>query len=378
MTLTGLPLHISHTFASWRYAVPSKRDLRLDLLRGFCLMVMLIDHLGGNSWMYAITGHGEFYISAAEGFIFISGLVLGLISARQTLAATIERILKRTWTLYLVTISITVGFAATGFLTNLNIWYDVDPKWGENPLAFLVSALTLHTAFHGSDILVLYILLMLISPLAFFAFHQGKGWLVLLVSWLVWLGNLFYPQAFTLSFHTVFPLAAWQPIFFSALVIGYYRSWLARHFSARKLYYALVLLLALLLLANYHLNLWPELQAPLSDKAALPLPRMVAIGVYLQTFMLLTTWGWGIISARLGWLLLPLGKSGLWVFSMHLIVMVLFRSIPGYFDMGITGGTIGQVLAILALWGTAIARNYVTSIRWRELFALPINIRTRS
>lgn len=378
MTVTSLPLHISRVFTSWQYAVPGKRDLRLDLLRGFCLMVMLIDHLGGNSWMYAITGGGEFYISAAEGFIFISGLVLGLISARQTLAATIQRILKRTWILYLVTISITIGFAAAGFLTNLNIWYDVDPKWGENPLAFLASALTLHTAFHGSDILVLYVLLMLISPLAFYAFHQGKGWLVLLISWLVWLGNLFYPQAFTTPFHTVFPFAAWQPIFFTGLVIGYYRSWLARHFPARKLYYAFVLLLAALLLANYHLNFLPDLQQPLSNKAALPLPRMVAIAVFLQTFMLLATWFWGIINARLGWLLLPLGKAGLWVFSMHLVVMVLFRSIPGYFDMGIAGGTIGHMLAILALWGTAIARNYVTSVRWRDLVPQPINIRTRS
>src|SRR5690349_13095162 len=55
----------------------NRRDLRVDLLRGFCIFAMVVDHFGGDSWLYAITGGNRFYVSAAEGFIFISGFIMG-------------------------------------------------------------------------------------------------------------------------------------------------------------------------------------------------------------------------------------------------------------------------------------------------------------
>ena len=33
----------------WTYAAESSRDLRLDLLRGFCVFAMIADHVGGDS-----------------------------------------------------------------------------------------------------------------------------------------------------------------------------------------------------------------------------------------------------------------------------------------------------------------------------------------
>src|SRR5262249_18106995 len=65
----------------WRYSGGS-RDLRLDFLRGFAVLVMVADHLGGEpSWLYSITGGNKFLFSAAEGFVFISGLVMGIVYA---------------------------------------------------------------------------------------------------------------------------------------------------------------------------------------------------------------------------------------------------------------------------------------------------------
>ena len=57
--------------------VANKRDLRVDLLRGFCIFAMVVDHFGGDSWLYGLTGGNRFYVSAAEGFIFISGFIMG-------------------------------------------------------------------------------------------------------------------------------------------------------------------------------------------------------------------------------------------------------------------------------------------------------------
>jgi len=33
----------------WAYAIADKRDLRLDLLRGFAVFAMVVDHFGGSS-----------------------------------------------------------------------------------------------------------------------------------------------------------------------------------------------------------------------------------------------------------------------------------------------------------------------------------------
>lgn len=79
--------------------VRSGRDLRLDALRGWCALAMVIDHFGGASWLYVFTGGNTFFASAAEGFIFLSGLLVGQIYgariARDGLASVQLRLLGR-------------------------------------------------------------------------------------------------------------------------------------------------------------------------------------------------------------------------------------------------------------------------------------------
>jgi hypothetical protein len=99
-----------------RYEV-DKRDLRLDLLRGFAVIAMIADHIGGErSWLYAITGGDAFFVSAAEVFVFISGLLMGIIYAgviaRQGLGTALMKGLQRAWTLYLMTVTLTLTLMA--------------------------------------------------------------------------------------------------------------------------------------------------------------------------------------------------------------------------------------------------------------------------
>src|SRR5918997_441518 len=60
------------------YAPASGRDLRFDFLRGMAVFAMLVDHLAGPSRLYLLTGGNRFYTSAAEAFVFISGVVVGM------------------------------------------------------------------------------------------------------------------------------------------------------------------------------------------------------------------------------------------------------------------------------------------------------------
>src|SRR5207245_8225024 len=94
----------------WGPYVPPQtgRDQRIDLLRGFCVVAMIVDHIAGPSFLYAVTGGNRFYTSAAEAFIFISGLVMGLVYqrliVRHGLRPALRRPVQRAVTLYLLPI----------------------------------------------------------------------------------------------------------------------------------------------------------------------------------------------------------------------------------------------------------------------------------
>src|SRR5438132_13912035 len=72
---------------AWRYEATGEgrgaRDLRVDLLRGFCVVVMIIDHVGGEqSWLYVFTGGNRWIVSAAEGVVLLSGFTVGMVHDR--------------------------------------------------------------------------------------------------------------------------------------------------------------------------------------------------------------------------------------------------------------------------------------------------------
>src|SRR5215467_15214111 len=106
--------------------VANRRDLRVDLLRGFCIFAMVVDHFGGDSWLYALTGGNRFYVSAAEGFIFISGFVMGQAYRskrdRFGLTSAMADALGRAKTLYLATVTLTLIFSALFLYTDITLW----------------------------------------------------------------------------------------------------------------------------------------------------------------------------------------------------------------------------------------------------------------
>src|SRR5205823_2105645 len=113
--------HLAHRMRVWSYDrspdASGKRDLRVDLLRGFCVFVMIVDHVGGqSSWLYALTGGNRFFVSAAEGFVLLSGISMGLVHRgvieRTGIRAMLEKVFGRAWLLYALTVILTITFAA--------------------------------------------------------------------------------------------------------------------------------------------------------------------------------------------------------------------------------------------------------------------------
>ncbi len=72
-------LHLGRWLDRWRYREQGHRDTRLDLLRGYAVFAMICDHATNISWFSPFTGGNRFVVSAAEGFVFLAGLVVGMV-----------------------------------------------------------------------------------------------------------------------------------------------------------------------------------------------------------------------------------------------------------------------------------------------------------
>src|SRR5512140_3391930 len=114
---------IHATLLSWKYPAQERRDLRLDLLRGCAVLVMVVDHFGGSSWLYLLTGNNNFFTSGAEAFVLISGMVVGIvygaIARRDGIRAASGKAFRRAFTLYKLTVIMTLLFAALSDLFGL-------------------------------------------------------------------------------------------------------------------------------------------------------------------------------------------------------------------------------------------------------------------
>src|SRR5215208_1942521 len=182
----GAPAARQAEAPGWRYAAAGKRDLRLDFLRGFAVVAMVVDHLGGASWLYALTGGNRFLVSAAEGFVFISGAVVGIVYGARAraggLRATTPRLLQRAWTLYALAVwlAITTAFVAAIFRL------PGGAALAEAPARFVFEVVTLQRTHYLVDVMLLYCFLMLLAPLALALLLRRCWWLLALASWGLW------------------------------------------------------------------------------------------------------------------------------------------------------------------------------------------------
>src|SRR5690242_5253717 len=165
--------------SAWAYAADDGRDLRIDLLRGLAVLAMVIDHLVGPSKLYLLTSGNRFYTSAAEGFIFLSGLTVGLVYRRiaeqKGLATAIRRLVERAWTLYVLTVGLTLVMLPISEL--LNLPWAAAIREG-TPLQIVWTIFSLHQTYYLVDVLTLYVLLMLVAPLALFLLCEQRTWVL--------------------------------------------------------------------------------------------------------------------------------------------------------------------------------------------------------
>jgi hypothetical protein len=371
---------------SWRYEA-GRRDLRLDFLRGFAVIAMVADHIGGeHSWLYAITGGDAFFVSAAEVFVFISGLLMGIIYAgviaRQGLGTALMKSLQRAWTLYFLTVTLTLTFMALSAQLGLGWGSGVsDTTWPE----FIVSVLTLHRTFYLTDILLLYTLLVLVAvPVLVLLVHTQTVY-VLAGSWGLWMLWQLVPQhaqfPWSIIDNSIFNFPAWQALFVTAMVIGYHRQRFARYLArvSEPVVLGISGAFVAAVIALYLMFLQPSstthamLVDQLFGKADLRIGRLLVFTGFFIFAMALVTLAWVPIRRVFGWLLLPLGQDALSAYILHLFAVALAVKVkPLVFGTSIATATDNTLFQIATPTDNTLFQMAGIALIWTAIILRPI------
>ena len=358
--------------ASWRYRPEGNRDVRLDFLRGLCMFIIIADHISFYpSFTIFLTGGGYFLVSAAEGFIFISGFVMGMVYGarilKEGLSASTNKILHRAWQLYLWNFIVAMAYLALAYFTPLHTRKEAVGAPPDFTFDLVIRVLTLREGFGWSDLLATYAVLVAIAPIMFYFLLQKRVKLILALSWGLWLGYQLLPQDFSPQIGS-FPILAWQLLFVNGLVMGYYRENIKEFFgrwAKWKLYVPLIISFVALLALGVT---WIYARAfdsnadltwflgEMFEKLSLRPGRVLAFLIFFQVFFLALTYFWEPLRKALGWLFNPIGQNSLYVYILHGFVVSVFFNIPDYGDASPWIHGLGHIAALLVMWSLVKTR----------------------
>lgn len=364
------------------YLSQGTRDLRLDLLRGYFVIAMIIDHVRGDSPLYAFTGGNRFFTSAAEGFILISGLVTGLVYSRaiqrEGMGPGLLKVIARAAILYLVTVGMTLLLLPISEILYLPWAQGVDLS---DPLGLVISILTLHRTYYLIDVMMLYTILFLFAPMAFVLLDQRSARPVLAASVLLWGLWQVYPQYASLPWsiegNYLFNFSAWQILFFGGMLLGYKHKSMPvfNHRQTRIALAATGVAFALLIVSYlfveapaglvifpsgitmssplYHdVRLW--LQNYVFAKVDLRPGRLLASAITFSFLFFFVTVYWKKVQRFAGWLLMPLGQHALYAYSAHIVVVTIIAIAMAPIDVPASStkllNLVIQVASVLVIW----------------------------
>lgn len=322
-----------------------RRIFELDLLRGLFIIIIIIDHL--QFWpspLRYLTGEGRLWVTAAEGFFLISGLLIGYIRAykgrHKPLKELAVLLSKRAGLLYLW------GVLITFIVTLFTLWVGGHellpslpaPEQLASPITLIWSVLSMQYFNDWIYFLRLYAIMLFISPLFLWLLRRGYDRMVF----------VFIATAYLVGF--VIPEGAlqWQAFFFGAALIGYKLEDIATWFRERPfiktilLYSIFAVTITTATVSFFFVHGWDKVEDPhweLMDR-----DTYVTMRTYIDPIFSLSplapgrtalafVWFSGLLAAFhlfrpyvmkwLGWLLIPLGERSLSAYCLQALILPL-------------------------------------------------------
>jgi hypothetical protein len=378
-----------------------RRLIELDILRGFLLLGMTITHLPTK--VSSISNQTFGFVSDAEGFIFLAAFLMGRIEQRKQQkvgeSGVLRDVLRRTCRIYfyhcvLLAVAFTlVAEVALRFhllaLQNLLSFYLQSPKQA------IIAAALLNYQPSLMDILPMYIVFMLLTPLAR-KVARDLGWeTVLFVSFVVWAGAQFglrawvYSHADFFGLHVpesstgAFDLYGWQLLWMLGLALGsiYAESLSATPSNAANsdsripswlVKLSCMVAAAFLVLRYAPADHWvnAQLYAWLTDKWRLGAARLIN---FAAIALLLVRFGDRLAGLPLFRPLALLGQASIQVFSVHVLFCVAGQALSKQADPELPWWEQGILLSatISALFITAHLAKKRSSKQARDSFLQP-------
>ena len=373
----------------------------LDGFRGFFLVFMAVVHVNEifGVTLGKLNHHYAGWVEDAQGFVFLSGLVVGLhygkLLIKRSYRDMSQAIWRRVRTIYSHQLGLIMIFSAAAASLAL-----LDP--GAHPTAlapyssgdpvFLLSSVLLVDASMHMGILPMYIYFMIFSPPVLLAFHRGLALPVAFLCILIWfvaqVGLIDVVQhgvesglaaaGYTTELGIFFNVFGWQIIFFAGLFLGHRvaigRLDLSPLREATHFYAFLVALGAIVFFAIFdRVVFWSLISDEYSRSVLTANQRQNFSLVYFVNFaavLYAVTWivvagpecgvRWlSTVARRVRWLftrqfLVFLGQHSLHVFSFHILLVYLLACI---FDGEPVSEAFGSLILI-----TSVASLYLPAI----------------
>ena len=374
---------------SWRYAVPGRRDLRVDMLRGIALVMMVVAHTEVMSVFNIFTWERLGLTTGAEGFVIMAGFMLGMLNRtrlqKEYLLTVSYTLVRRAWKIYQVNIVIILSMlllVQIPFINTFEVTHFTDRYAGISYSLLPVTAQIRETWFniilylqigpHQTQILGLYVFLLLASPLMLWMLSRGHViWLLLISLGLYVCYQLTHIRLTVSQFEFAFPLLAWQFIYVLGMSCGWYKdelTSLARLPFGHVVIGAMVVFaLVMMFIAQNHTNPFmpPALMMhvippadfnwfyrTLAAKNGLGPMRVLDDFCLIITVYLVLSRFWTPINRLVGWFLIPLGQHSLYTFIIH-VYFVLIASQFVHFDLwhqAWVTNTVVHTVVLMALW----------------------------
>lgn len=190
------------------------------------MLCIVVNHLFlfPSAWQF-LTGRALLWVSVAEGFFFLSGLMVGLVRGEdyrktQSIIPVAKKLLQRAWVLYLanivvVVISVLVARDLTLMNPAVNVKAGFVPSGAISELIY--QAATLQLNYGWADFLQYYIVFLVLAIPALWLIRKNMWYLVLGLAILGW----FEPRIIDFGVFDKYYFY-WQLYFFFGLVIGYH------------------------------------------------------------------------------------------------------------------------------------------------------------
>lgn len=329
----------------------------LDHLRGYFIVVIIIDHLSRWPSLFSlITGKALLWVTAAEGFVAISGLLVGYVRGYKNRALPMKDVSKkligRGLLLYVWAVIGSIAYTAI-------LWYV--PLQGGAPglpiergdwMNLIVQTITLEYTFVWVYFLALYAVYLAVSPIAILLLRHNKAWLLAIISF----------GALVIGWQTQSMLLQWQFLFFIPTIAGYYLDSILGWWHSigqrrrRAITASTISLTAGTITVSVIATFWPSLLGGISDtlgdafsKDTISLWRAGMAFVWFTGFAMLFAVGHRVIKRLFGWLLSTIGTRSLTAYIVHgaVICAVSFFTVA---SQNIAINTALGAIAIVTVW----------------------------